>query len=185
MPATLHIIASLMNNSFKSNTFARAWKLAEVTCVPKDGDAENPCNNRPIWLLPVLSKVNERLAHRQFVNFLDDNNKLSQFQRGNSKHHSTETALLAVTDDLLKLRIKRKSQYWRWWTCQKPVTVWTTTCCYLNFIALVCLQQLNGSKLPKRKVQKCSYWGCGFTVSPRWLWSSTGVHCWPCSVYCL
>ena len=32
-------------------------------------------NNRPISLLPVLSKVNERLAHRQFVKFLDDKKK--------------------------------------------------------------------------------------------------------------
>ena len=43
LPATLHIITPLMNNSFKSNTFARVWKIAEVTCVPKDGDAGNPC----------------------------------------------------------------------------------------------------------------------------------------------
>ena len=97
-----------MNNSFKSNTFARAWKVAEVTCVPKDGDAGNPCNNRPISLLPVLSKVNERLAHRQFVTFLDNNNKLSQFQSGNRKYHSTETALLSVTDDLLKAMDEKK-----------------------------------------------------------------------------
>ena len=108
LPATLQIITSLMNNSFKSNTFARAWKVAEVTCVPKDGDAGNPCNNRPISLLPVLSKVNERLAHRQFVTFLDNNNKLSQFQSGNSKYHSTETALLSVTDDLLKAMDEKK-----------------------------------------------------------------------------
>ena len=69
-----------MNNSFKSNTrtFARVWKIAELTFVFKDGDAGNPDNNRPISLLPVLSKVNERLAHRQFVTFLDDNNKLAQ-----------------------------------------------------------------------------------------------------------
>ena len=89
-----------MNNSFKSNTFARVWKIAEVTCVFKDGDAGNPCNNRPISLLPILSKVNERLAHTQFVTFLDDNNKLAQFQSGNRKHHPTETVLLSVTDDL-------------------------------------------------------------------------------------
>ena len=89
-----------MNNSFKSNTFARVWKIVEVTCVFKDGDVGNPFNNRPISLLPVLSKVNERLAHRQFVTFLDDNNKLAQFQSDNRKHHSTETALLSVTDDL-------------------------------------------------------------------------------------
>ena len=29
LPATLHIITSLMNNFFKSNTFARVWKIAE------------------------------------------------------------------------------------------------------------------------------------------------------------
>ena len=79
LPATFHIITSLINISFKSNTFARVWKIAEVTCVPKDGDAGNPCNNRPISLLPVLSKVNERLVHRQFVTFLDNSNKPSQF----------------------------------------------------------------------------------------------------------
>ena len=106
LPATLQMITSLMNNSFKSNTFASAWKVAEVTCVLKDGDAGNPCNNRPISLLPVLSKVNERLAHRQFVTFLDNNNKLSQFQGGNRK--STETALLSVTDDLLKAMDEKK-----------------------------------------------------------------------------
>ena len=57
-------------------------------------------NYRPISLLLVLSKVNERLAHRQFVTFLDDTNTLAQFQSGNHKHYSTETALLSVTDDL-------------------------------------------------------------------------------------
>ena len=39
--------------------------------------------------------------HSQFVTFLDDNNKLAQFKSGNyCKHHSTEMALLTVTDDL-------------------------------------------------------------------------------------
>ena len=101
LPASLHIITSLMNNCFKFNTFARVWKIAEVTCVLKDGDAGNPCNNRHISLLPVLSKLSERLAHRQFIKFLGDNIKLSQIQSGNCKHHSTEVALLSVTDDLL------------------------------------------------------------------------------------
>ena len=46
--------------------------------------------------------MNERLAHRQFVTFLDNNNKVSQFQSGNRKYHSAETTPLSVTDDLLK-----------------------------------------------------------------------------------
>lgn len=48
----------------------------------------------------------ERLAHRQFVTFLDNNNKLLQFQGGNRK--TTETALLSVTDDLLKAMDEKK-----------------------------------------------------------------------------
>ena len=42
LPATLHIITFLRNNSFKYDTFACVWKIAEVTCVAKDGDAGNP-----------------------------------------------------------------------------------------------------------------------------------------------
>ena len=56
----------------------------------------------------ILSKVNERLAHRQFVTFLDNDNKLSQFQSGKRKNHSTETVLLSVTDDLLKAMDEKK-----------------------------------------------------------------------------
>ena len=97
-----------MNNSFRSYTFARALKIAEVVCVPKDGDVGNQCNNRPISLLPVLSKVNERLAHKQVVTFLDHNGKLSKFQSGNRKYHSTQTALLSVTDELLKAMDEKK-----------------------------------------------------------------------------
>jgi len=90
------------HNSFNTKTFARSWKIGEVTPVLKSGDSEEPCNHRPISLLPVLSKVSERLAHRQFVDFLSANKKLAKTQSGNRKLHSTETALLCVTDDLLR-----------------------------------------------------------------------------------
>ena len=56
----------------------------------------------------VTCKVNKRLAHKQFVTFLNDNNKLSHLQSGNHKYHSTETALLCVTDELLKTMDEEK-----------------------------------------------------------------------------
>lgn len=43
----------------------------------------------------------ERLAHRQFLDYITTNKKLSKSQSGNRKSHSTETALLHVTDDFL------------------------------------------------------------------------------------
>ena len=49
-----------------------------------------------------MSKVCERAAHSQFVNFLDQNGKISKLQNGNRKLHSTETALLYFTDEILK-----------------------------------------------------------------------------------
>ena len=64
------VISRLVNNSFKMAAFPKAWKIAEVIPVPKEGNSEEPANNRPISLLPILSKVSERLAHKQFVEFL-------------------------------------------------------------------------------------------------------------------
>ena len=58
------VISRLVNISFKMAAFPKAWKIAEVIPVPKEGNSEEPANNRPISLLPILSKVSERLAHK-------------------------------------------------------------------------------------------------------------------------
>ena len=79
-----------------------------MTPIPKSGNSEDPCNYRPISLLPILSKVSERLAHGQFVDYLTANKKLAKTQSGNRKLHSTETALLGVTDELLQAIDDRK-----------------------------------------------------------------------------
>jgi len=97
------VISRLVNSSFQMAAFPKAWKIAEVIPVPKE-----PANNRLISLLPILSKVSERLAHKQFVEFLTTNDKLLLYQSGNKKMHSTETALINVSDNLLKA-IEEKS----------------------------------------------------------------------------
>ena len=65
-------------------------------------------NTRPISLLSILSKVCERAAHSQFANFLDSNNIIHHLQSGNRKFHSTETALLDFTDELLSKMDQKK-----------------------------------------------------------------------------
>ena len=84
------------------NTCPDAWKLAEVTPVLKSGDHEVPNNNRLISLLPVLSKVCERVAFNQFTTYLDSKERLTSKQRGNKQHHSTETTLIHTTDQILR-----------------------------------------------------------------------------------
>ena len=92
LPANLPTI-TIINNSFVSETFPSTWKIA-VTPIPKDGDAEQAKNNRPISLLPVLSKVCERIAHNQFTSYLASKQRLAATQSGNKELHSTETSLL-------------------------------------------------------------------------------------------
>ena len=54
----------------------------------------------PISLLPILSKVAEKLALEQFNLFLQKNMFVSNRQSGSKKSHSTETLSLLVTNHL-------------------------------------------------------------------------------------
>ena len=63
LPATLPVITNLINSSVTSNCFAQAWKSAEVISNLKSGDPDEPENTRPSSLLPIMSKVCERVAH--------------------------------------------------------------------------------------------------------------------------
>ena len=108
LPCTLSTITRIVNNSFFTNTFARAWKTAEITPILKCGNPDVPSNYRPISLLPIVSKITERLVHGQLMEYLIKNNKLAVYQSGNRKLHSAETALLYVTDQLLQATDDKK-----------------------------------------------------------------------------
>lgn len=67
LPAILSVIISLINASFSRGKYPRSWKLAVVSPIPREGNHEEPNNNRPISLLPILSKVCERAALNQII----------------------------------------------------------------------------------------------------------------------
>ena len=98
-----------INASLTSGTFPLIWKTAEETPIFKQGDHEKPESNRPISLLPILSKVCERIALNQFVPYLESNKRLSSTQSGNKQFHSTETSLVHTTDAVLEAIDKKKT----------------------------------------------------------------------------
>ena len=57
---------------------------------------------RPILILPVLSKVYERLIFRQLSDFIDINNVLNSNISTYPKGQSTNTVLQAIRDDIVK-----------------------------------------------------------------------------------
>ena len=102
LPHVLDTITGLINLSFENNIFPRAWKKAEGVSLLKAGDHGVPNNSRPISLLPVLSKVAERIALRELMAYVIKEQRLTRHQSGNRQFHSTETLSLHVSDYLFK-----------------------------------------------------------------------------------
>ena len=57
-------------------------------------------NFRPISNLTFLSKVIEKVVALQLVDYIDNNGQCEVFQSAHRAHHSTETALLRVYNDI-------------------------------------------------------------------------------------
>ena len=83
LAAILSSLTSIINATFESAYFPTVWKISEVIPIPKEGDHQVANNNRPISLLPILSKVCERTAHDQFTSYLLSEYRLSSKQSGN------------------------------------------------------------------------------------------------------
>ena len=101
-PVIIPSITSIINSSINSGVFPSAWKMAEVCPIPKEDDHEEASNNRPISLLPILSKVFEKVALDQLTSYLTEKRRLASNQSGNKKWHSTETSLVSSTDAILE-----------------------------------------------------------------------------------
>ena len=109
LQAISYPLTSIINTSLLTACFPNAWKIAEVKPIPKEGDHEIANNNRPISRLPILSKVCERVAHNQFMEYLTSKGRLSTKQSGNKEKHSTETSVIQTTDMILSAIDKKYS----------------------------------------------------------------------------
>ena len=86
-------VAILFNNCMYAGIFPDVLKIARVIPLHKCGDRNLISNYRPISLLPVFSKIFEKLIHKRVVSFLDKHNVLYKKQFGFRRQHSTTHAL--------------------------------------------------------------------------------------------
>ena len=102
--SVLPMVSGIVRQSFSNGIFPTSLKTSLVRPKLKKPDLKPNllANYRPIAYIPFLSKVLEKSAAIQVHNYLNDNDLFPALQSAYRKYHSTETALLRVTDDILK-----------------------------------------------------------------------------------
>ena len=87
-------ITELCNLSITSGKFPDSCKIAKLKPIYKKGSLTEASNYRPISLLPLISKVIEKVIHDQTSAFLNSRHLLYNYQSGFRKNHSTDFCLL-------------------------------------------------------------------------------------------
>ena len=86
-------LSHVINLSMKSGIVPTEWKTG-----PRAGFD----NYRPISILPIVSKVIEKIVHKQLITFLEENKLLNSHQFGFRNKMSTEHAVTIFIDSIRK-----------------------------------------------------------------------------------
>lgn len=92
----VHIINSCIEQCY----FPQLWKQAIGTPLPKKTNPETFSDLRIISILPVASKIMEKLLYTQIINFFNENKLLPTCQNGFRLKFSTADALANITNEI-------------------------------------------------------------------------------------
>ena len=91
LPFIENSLAFLFNTSIETNLFPDSWKVVRVTPIFKDEDKAEKSNYRPISVLPVISRLFEKLVTNQLYEYMNDSGHYSSGQSSFLRLHSTVT----------------------------------------------------------------------------------------------
>ena len=98
------IICDIVNYSLESGNFPKQYKTALVKPLFKKKTLDSNVfkNYRPVSNLTFVSKLLEKVVAEQLTDHLRKHDLLETFQNAQKPNHSAETALLRVSNDILR-----------------------------------------------------------------------------------
>ena len=91
-------LTNIFNQSLSEGLVPQAWKCANIVPIFKKGNSNVVSNYRPVSLLPIISKILEKLVHNNIITNLIP--KITLKQHGFMPTKSTVTQLLATFMDV-------------------------------------------------------------------------------------
>jgi len=102
------LLKQLINITIAEGVFPDALKIAKVIPIFKKGDRANLNNSRPISLLPVFSKIVEKVINNQITEKLNELHLIDDNQSGFRTEHSTEDAVIKFIDYIERAKLDNK-----------------------------------------------------------------------------
>ena len=93
-------LVHICNRCFMTGIFPSELKIANVVPIFKSGDDMVFSNYRPVSVLPVLSKILERLMYNRLILYINRHGLLYKYQFGFQKGKSTYMALITLIDKI-------------------------------------------------------------------------------------
>ena len=94
------ILCDIANLCFQMGVFPNLCKIAKVIPIYKKDNPMLCQNYRPISLLPIFSKILEKLIYKRMYDFIEKHNLIYKRQFGFRSKHSTTHALISTTESI-------------------------------------------------------------------------------------
>ena len=98
----IHHLVFFFNLCLETAVFPDNLKVAIITPIHKGGPKDCFTNYRPISLLPIFSKILEKILHATISSYLEESGKLYPYQFGFRKKHSTYMPIAHMHDAITK-----------------------------------------------------------------------------------
>ena len=92
----------IFDNILSTGIFPKLWKSANIVPIHKKSDKQLVKNYRPISLLPICSKLFEKIIFNQLYSYFSDNNLITKNQSGFRSGDSTTNQLIELVNEIHK-----------------------------------------------------------------------------------